>query len=116
MSIIPSGNGSHNERHNRRHPAFRFEVADLRNDRYRPGGAAGPAEYTFPYPDGTFDVAIAASLYTHMFPARHYVEIARGVTLKGLGLDRLWPAAALLVAYGGAVLTLAVLRSKRGLG
>ncbi len=64
----------------RRHPAFRFEVADLRNDRYRPGGAIGPAEYTFPYPDGSFDVAVAASLYTHMFPrhiARYLAETAR---------------------------------------
>jgi len=51
--------------------------------------------------------------YSHMFPARHYMEISRGVTLKGLGLDRLWPAAVLLVAYGTAVLALAILRFRR---
>lgn len=54
--------------------------------------------------------------YSHLFPARHYMEIARGITLKGLGLDRLWPAAALLLVYGTAVLTLATLRFRRRVG
>ena len=53
--------------------------------------------------------------YSHMFPARHYMEIARGIALKGLGLDRLWPAAALLVVYATGVLTLATLRFRRRL-
>jgi drug efflux transport system permease protein len=54
--------------------------------------------------------------YTHLFPARHFVEIARGITLKGVGLERLWPSALLLVAYGGVVLTLAALRFRRTVG
>lgn len=53
--------------------------------------------------------------YSHLFPARHYMEIARGITLKGIGLDRLWPAAGLLVAYGTVVFTLATLRFRRRL-
>ncbi len=51
--------------------------------------------------------------YSHLFPARHYVEIARGIMLKGLGLNRLWPAGALLVVYGTVVLALATLRFRR---
>jgi ABC-2 type transport system permease protein len=54
--------------------------------------------------------------YTHLFPARHFMEIARGITLKGVGLERLWPSALLLVAYGGAVLTLAALSFRRTVG
>jgi ABC-2 type transport system permease protein len=54
--------------------------------------------------------------YTHLFPARHFMEIARGITLKGVGLERLWPNAALLLAYGAAVLTLASLRFRKRIG
>jgi ABC-2 type transport system permease protein len=53
--------------------------------------------------------------YSHMFPARHYMEITRGIALKGLGLERLWPPALLLLAYATAVLTLATLRFRRRL-
>ncbi|MBI5627365.1 MAG: ABC transporter permease, partial [Candidatus Rokubacteria bacterium] len=54
--------------------------------------------------------------YTHLFPARHFMEIARGISLKGIGLDRLWPSAALLLAYAAGVLTLASLRFRRMIG
>lgn len=54
--------------------------------------------------------------YTHLFPARHFMEIARGIALKGVGLERLWPNAALLLAYGAAVLTLACLRFRQKIG
>jgi ABC-2 type transport system permease protein len=53
--------------------------------------------------------------YTHLFPARHFMEIARGISLKGVGLERLWPNALLLIAYGATVLTLASLRFKKRL-
>lgn len=53
--------------------------------------------------------------YTHLFPARHFMEIARGISLKGVGLERLWPNALLLIAYGTTVLTLASLRFKKKL-
>jgi ABC-2 type transport system permease protein len=54
--------------------------------------------------------------YTHLFPARHFMEIARGISLKGVGLERLWPSAALLLAYAAAVLTLASLGFKKKVG
>jgi hypothetical protein len=35
------------------------------------------------------------------------MDIARGISLKGLGLDRLWPQAAILLVYGATVLVVA---------
>jgi ABC-2 type transport system permease protein len=54
--------------------------------------------------------------YTHLFPARHFMEIARGIALKGVGLERLWVNALLLVGYAGAVLTLASLGFRKKVG
>jgi ABC-2 type transport system permease protein len=54
--------------------------------------------------------------YTHLFPARHFMEISRGIALKGVGLERLWPSAALLLMYASVVLTLASLRFRRKIG
>ena len=56
---------------------------------------------------------VAFQWYTHLYPARHFVEIARGIALRGVGLERLWPSAALLGAYAGAVLGLACLRFRK---
>lgn len=54
--------------------------------------------------------------YTHLFPARHFTEIARGISLKGVGLETLWPSVLLLAAYATAVLTLAALRFRKKVG
>jgi ABC-2 type transport system permease protein len=54
--------------------------------------------------------------YTHLFPARHFMEIARGIALKGVGWERLWANALLLLAYGAAVLTLGCLRFRKKIG
>ena len=59
---------------------------------------------------------VAFQWYTHLFPARHFLEISRGIALKGVGLDRLWPSAGLLLVYASAVLALATLRFRRKLG
>jgi SAM-dependent methyltransferase len=63
-----------------RHPNFNFIHADVHNLAYNPAGLVRPAEYRFPFPDATFDFAIAASVFTHMYPAdiEHYLhELAR---------------------------------------
>lgn len=63
-----------------RHPAFRFELIDLRNASYNPSGAVPAAEFRFPYPDESFDVVFAISVYTHLrpFETEHYLrETAR---------------------------------------
>ena len=49
-----------------RFPRFRFHVADVRNDAYNPDGATPASEYRFPFPDGSFDVGVVASVFTHL--------------------------------------------------
>ena len=54
-----------------RHPNFNFQVAEVRNRQYnRARRAARAAEYAFPYAAGSFDLAFAASVFTHMDPTR----------------------------------------------
>jgi ABC-2 type transport system permease protein len=43
-------------------------------------------------------------------PLRHYLELVRGVFLKGAGLDALWPQLAALAVMGPALLAFAVRR------
>jgi SAM-dependent methyltransferase len=51
-----------------RHPNFRFQLVDVRNDEYSPGAGGDAASFRFPFRDDEFDLALATSLYTHMFP------------------------------------------------
>lgn len=51
--------------------------------------------------------------YTHLFPARHFNVVSRGVFLKGVGLRELWPQIAILGAYTAAVFTIAALRFRK---
>jgi SAM-dependent methyltransferase len=55
---------------------FRFHHADLFNSFYNPGGAVRPEHYRFPWPDRTFTLTIATSLFTHLHPdaAANYVR------------------------------------------
>jgi ABC-2 type transport system permease protein len=36
-------------------------------------------------------------------PARYFMEVARGIFLKGIGVELLWFNLLLLVGYGGVV-------------
>lgn len=49
-------------------------------------------------------------------PLRHYLEIVRGVFLKGTGLAVLWPQHLALLALGAVLLTLAARRFEKRLG
>jgi ABC-2 type transport system permease protein len=53
---------------------------------------------------------------TYLIPLRYFLEIVRGVFLKGAGFRELWPQAAMLAALGGTIFTLSVLRFKSRLG
>ena len=53
---------------------------------------------------------------TYLVPLRYFLIILRGIFLKGVGLETLWPHAAALLAWGTVVLTLATLRSTKRLG
>jgi ABC-2 type transport system permease protein len=50
---------------------------------------------------------------TFLIPLRYFLVIVRGIFLKGIGLDLLWPQAAALAAWGVVVLSLAVARSRK---
>jgi ABC-2 type transport system permease protein len=50
---------------------------------------------------------------TYLIPLRYFLVIVRGIFLKGIGLDLLWPQAAALAAWGAVVLVLAVMRSRK---
>jgi ABC-2 type transport system permease protein len=51
--------------------------------------------------------------FTYLIPLRYFLVIVRGIFLKGIGLDLLWPQAAALAAWGAVVLSLAVARSRK---
>lgn len=72
-----------------RFPNFRFQVVDIVNDAYAPGGRIRAEEFRFPYPDASFDFAVLTSVFTHMQPAdvrRYLAELARVLKPGGTSL------------------------------
>lgn len=67
-----------------RHPNFRFQYIPLDNDLYRQEGHSA-ANFKFPYPENSFHLAIASSLFTHMLPAEvlNYLGEIRRVLKPG---------------------------------
>lgn len=53
---------------------------------------------------------------TYLIPLRYFLVILRGIFLKGVGLETLWPQALAMFAWGAVVLGLATLRSSKRLG
>jgi ABC-2 type transport system permease protein len=51
--------------------------------------------------------------FTYLIPLRYFLVIVRGIFLKGIGFELLWPQAAALAAWGAVVLSLAVARSRK---
>ena len=96
-----------------RHPNFRFLLADVRSDWYNPSGALAGAEYAFPFPDDCFDVALAASVFTHLPPgdARRYLSESARVLKPGgrllLTAFLLNPASERALARGSSALAFA---------
>jgi SAM-dependent methyltransferase len=81
-----------------RAPHVRFTCADVRSLRYHPEGSVSPVAYRFPYPDASFDLVTAASVYTHMLPdeiVRYVTETARVLRPGGRSVSTfcLWNAA-----------------------
>jgi len=52
---------------------------------------------------------------TYLIPLRYFLVILRGIFLKGVGLEILWPDALALLGWGVAILVLATLRSSKRL-
>jgi SAM-dependent methyltransferase len=68
FDIVPAGVDWCRDNVAARHPNFRFELADVYNEFYRPDGTCRASEYKFPYGDEIFDFVIAVSVFTHMLP------------------------------------------------
>jgi ABC-2 type transport system permease protein len=49
-------------------------------------------------------------LYTYLFPARYFIEISRGVAMKGVGIEVLWPQLLVLAGYTALVFWAATVR------
>jgi ABC-2 type transport system permease protein len=58
----------------------------------------------------------AFQLVTYAVPLRYYVQVLRGVFLKGVGLEVLWPQGLAMLGLGVAILTVARIRFRRRLG
>ena len=50
---------------------------------------------------------------TYLIPLRYFLVIVRSIFLKGVGLETLWPEVLELTAWGVAILTLAIARSRK---
>lgn len=67
----------------------------------------------FAFPIATMPVVI--QWITHLIPLRYFLEIVRGLFLKGAGVAELWPQALALFIFGVAILSLSVVRFRRKL-
>jgi ABC-2 type transport system permease protein len=54
-------------------------------------------------------------LITYAIPLRYFLEIVRGLFLKGSGLNELWVQMLALIGFGGVIFTLSVLRFRKTL-
>ena len=55
----------------------------------------------------------AIQFVTYLIPLRYFLVILRSIFLKGVGLETLWPQALALLAWGVAILSLAISRSTK---
>jgi len=58
----------------------------------------------------------AFQVVTYAVPLRYYVQVLRGVFLKGVGLEVLWPQGLAMLGLGIAILTLARIRFRQRIG
>jgi SAM-dependent methyltransferase len=85
LDVVESGIRWCNETIAPKHPNFRFTLADVFNKEYNPSGRLKPSEYRFPYADGSVDLVVLASVFTHMLPTdmEWYVSEISRVLKKG---------------------------------
>lgn len=50
-----------------------------------------------------FTMPVMMQLYTYLFPARYFIEISRGIVMKNVGLEVLWPQFLALLLYTALV-------------
>lgn len=67
--------------------------------------------FTFPIEN----MPVPVQILTYIVPLRYFLEIIRGLFLKGVGLETLWPQALALTAFGITILSLSVGRFQKRL-
>jgi drug efflux transport system permease protein len=60
-----------------------------------------------------FTMPYVLQLYTRIFPVRYFVDLSRGIVLKGAAIPELWPTVLLLLAYTVVIFALAVWRFQK---
>ncbi len=61
------------------------------------------------------NMPVAVQYLTYLNPLRYFMEIVRGIFLKGVGIAVLWPQMACLAVYGISVLSLSAMRFRKTL-
>lgn len=53
--------------------------------------------------------------FSHLDPLRYFIEVCRGILLKGVGLEELWPQVLILMAFAAVMMTLSIRQFRRQL-
>jgi ABC-2 type transport system permease protein len=61
------------------------------------------------------NMPVPVQYLTYLNPLRYFVEIVRGIFLKGIGISVLWPQLLILAVYGVTILFLAAARFQKKL-
>src|SRR4051794_11233770 len=61
------------------------------------------------------NMPVAVQWLTYLNPLRYFIDIVRGIFLKGAGVSVLWPQMVCLAVYGATVLTLSAVRFQKKL-
>jgi len=61
------------------------------------------------------NMPVVVQYLTYLNPIRYFIEIVRGIFLKGAGVDVLWPQMAAMAVYGITVLSLSAMRFQKRL-
>ena len=71
----------------KKYPNFIFKFVNLYNKEYNPKGVISATDFKFPYPDNSFDVVFATSVFTHMLPEAciNYLNEIHRVLRQGKG-------------------------------
>jgi len=62
------------------------------------------------------NMPVGVRLVSYLFPGRYFVTAIRGIFLKGVGLQVLWPEALMLLIFSTAIVTLSASRFQDKLG
>lgn len=62
------------------------------------------------------NMPVPVQVITYVVPARYFVALVKGIYLRGVGLETLWPDAVFLVLFATIVLGLAVAKFRKKLG